>query len=367
MNWTELSISTVTAMQNYIKDHCGFNMWIDGQLGKKTINSVNICKPPALGYMLWSDFKGSYTKFYNDEEWKRILYTWDIFKEDPTQKLFIRKADIGGLKLSPGLWLVKEVFTWVCAEKFWFFYSQVVNDVKLEWKQCCYYWNKDWKTAWVTSPNASQWSINWTNATYTPPINSSTPTLLSTWWPITLPVCWITTNTNTATTCRFTPPTDASELIKYNAAKSKLWWDAVPTDCKKWCEAGYTEIKAWWASLCEKCNKDTCNCGIKLNTNIPFIGRCIMNEKTNNVWQNGNTTTVNTLNAFPILMGALIKLLMSIIMIVCFASLIVWWFMMTVPDQYDTGKWIVKKVIRTIVSLWSLGTILYLINPNFFS
>jgi len=48
-----------------------------------------------------------------------------------------------------------------------------------------------------------------------------------------------------------------------------------------------------------------------------------MNEKTNNVGQSGNVTTVNTLNAFPILMGALIKLLMSIIMIICFASLIV--------------------------------------------
>jgi hypothetical protein len=67
------------------------------------------------------------------------------------------------------------------------------------------------------------------------------------------------------------------------------------------------------------------------------------------------------------LMWALVKILMSLIMIISFASLIVWWFMMTLPDQYETGKWIIKKVMRTIISLWSLWTILYLVNPNFFS
>ncbi len=120
-------------------------------------------------------------------------------------------------------------------------------------------------------------------------------------------------------------------------------------------------------SVCEKCNLETCNCGVKLNTNIPFIGRCIMYENSNASWQSWDVTTVNALNAFPILMGSLIKLLMSVIMVVCFGSLIVWGFMMTIPDQYDTGKWIVMKVIRTIVALWSLWTILYLINPNFFT
>ncbi len=102
----------------------------------------------------------------------------------------------------------------------------------------------------------------------------------------------------------------------------------------------------WDIVMCEKCDMDKCNCWVKLNTNVPFIGRCIMYENTNDIWANWDeTTTVNPLNAFPVLMWALVKILMSVIMVICFASLIIWWFMMTVPDQYDTWKWIIKKVI----------------------
>lgn len=120
-------------------------------------------------------------------------------------------------------------------------------------------------------------------------------------------------------------------------------------------------------AVCEKCDKEKCNCGVKLNTSIPFIGSCLMYGNTNNPNQNGDgTTTVNSLNAFPILMGALIRLLVSVILLACFGALIVGWFMMTIPEQFKTGKSLVMKVVWTIVSLWSLGIILYLINPNFF-
>lgn len=183
------------------------------------------------------------------------------------------------------------------------------------------------------------------------------------WWAVVQNSVFAQETTVSTPTCRFEPQAGVAKPQEYiNAIANgyEVW------DCTTWCKNGYTEVKKWWISICEKCDLEKCNCGIKLNTNIPFIGRCIMNQQTNNVWQDVDWTTVNSLNAFPILMWALIKLLMSIIMIVCFASLIVWWFMMTVPDQYDTGKWIVKKVIRTIVALWSLWTILYLINPNFF-
>jgi hypothetical protein len=57
---------------------------------------------------------------------------------------------------------------------------------------------------------------------------------------------------------------------------------------------------------------------------------------------------------------------MSVIMVACFGALIMGGFMMTVPGQYDTGKWLVTKVIWTIVALWSLSSVLYIINPNFF-
>ena len=120
-------------------------------------------------------------------------------------------------------------------------------------------------------------------------------------------------------------------------------------------------------TVCEECNKDTCNCGVKLNTDIPFIVSCLMYGNTNNINENGDgTTTVNGINAFPILMGALIRLLVSIILIASFGTIIVGWFMMTIPEQFKTGKDLVMKVVWTIASLWSLWIILYLINPNFF-
>ena len=120
-------------------------------------------------------------------------------------------------------------------------------------------------------------------------------------------------------------------------------------------------------AVCEKCDPITCNCGVKLNTSIPFIGSCLMYGNTNNQNENGDgTTTVNSINAFPILMGALIRLLVSVILLACFGALIVGWFMMTVPEQFKTGKGLVMKVVWTIVALWSLWLILYLINPNFF-
>lgn len=119
-------------------------------------------------------------------------------------------------------------------------------------------------------------------------------------------------------------------------------------------------------SVCEKCDIKKCNCGVKLNTNIPFIGRCIMYGNTNAVGLSWETTTVNSVSAFPILMGAMIRLLMGVILVVCFGTIIVGGFMMTIPWQYDKGKWLVMKVVWTIVALWSLWLILYLINPNFF-
>ena len=39
---------------------------------------------------------------------------------------------------------------------------------------------------------------------------------------------------------------------------------------------------------------------------------------------------------------------------------------MTIDGYYDTGKNLIKKVIITIALLGLSGTVLYLINPNFF-
>lgn len=186
-----------------------------------------------------------------------------------------------------------------------------------------------------------------------------------------------TSESSQTTTCSFAPPVGitpdqvTSAITDYKSNHNDYSSiDIQPGSCTSWCNKWYIEkkISVWTGEVvvCEACSLELCNCGIKLNTNVPFIGRCIMNKNTNAVWQKNGWTVVSPLTAFPLLMGALIKFLMSVIMIVCFASLIVGWFMMTIPDQYETGKWLVKKVIRTIISLWTIWTILYLINPNFF-
>lgn len=153
-----------------------------------------------------------------------------------------------------------------------------------------------------------------------------------------------------------------------NNAWATDWSCSCKKDFKKVMKTLYSGGVAtqYSVAVCEKCDPTTCNCGVKLNTDVPFIGRCLMYGNTNNTWLSWDTTTVNSLNAFPILMGALMRLLVWVILIVCLWTIIVWWFMMTVPGQYDKGKWLVRKVIYTIAALWSLWLILYLINPNFF-
>ena len=379
VNWGQLTNATVTLMQNYIRDYCGLNMWTDGQLWKKTIHSINICMPPSQWKLLRSDFKAltqDKKALFIDIEWKIPIYSgtsFDVnFKPDDmyvdiTNSTAISKWITDETKAtSKWLKVVKKNIT-ICEKTFWSSYNSVQNDLKEESWKCCYQWNKVWSNIWVWSPNADQRKIEWKNAIYTVSSQSLTltPPFVSLPPSITILVCWTSSD---APVCRFTPPTDSIERQKYDTQKAKLGTGVtIPTDCKAWCEQWSIEKKIWKSSVCEKCDPEKCNCGIKLNTSIPFIGRCIINAKTNNTWKSGDTTTVSILNAFPVLMGALIKLLMSVIMLVCFASLIIWWFMMTIPDQYETGKWMIKKVVRTIVALWSLWTILYLINPNFFS
>jgi hypothetical protein len=297
VNWNELSQSTVTNMQNYIKDHCGFNMWVDGKLGKKTINSINICLPPAWWKLLRNEFKSlaEAQTLFVDAQWKTPIYNGTTFDTN-------FKPDDIYVDTSKAPWITTET---KAIEK-WLKIIQKDSITTKDISTSCAYENN----------NITQSDL-------------------------------------------------ASYITNYKEAKLKQ------ITCKQQCNAGDREktitINNQSISVCEECDIEKCNCGIKLNTKIPFIGRCIVNENTNDTWQKWEWTVVNTLDAFPKLMWALIKLLMSLIMIVCFASLIIWWFMMTIPDQYDVGKWLIKKVVWTIVILGSLWTILYLINPNFFS
>lgn len=121
--------------------------------------------------------------------------------------------------------------------------------------------------------------------------------------------------------------------------------------CDKW----YTRV-AW---TCTKCNgKDVC-CGVKLNTDVPFVGRCITLNSQD------STSEITEQNAFPTLVAWLTKLLMTVILIVCFLVLIVAWVLWT---TWDAKKWkdLIKWVAIALALLWASWVILRLVNPNFF-
>ena len=139
--------------------------------------------------------------------------------------------------------------------------------------------------------------------------------------------------------------------------------------CEEW-----KKPNARW-DACE-CN-DWC-CWIKLNTNVPWIWRCIEFGNTNNKdrkftddYNNGNTTiTVNILNAFPLLMWWLGKILLTVLLLFSFGSLIYAGMLRTTDGVSNGNAWDAKKIIRRVVIwialLWASGVILHMINPNFF-
>ncbi len=114
---------------------------------------------------------------------------------------------------------------------------------------------------------------------------------------------------------------------------------------------------------------DYCNCkcdgGITLNTNIPFVGRCIAVSNSD-----GNADAVQ-LNAFPRLVQWLGRLLLSIILLLSFVLVIAGGVMIAASgaDSNAYGQWkkLITKVIIGIALLGMMGVILRLINPNFFT
>ena len=114
-----------------------------------------------------------------------------------------------------------------------------------------------------------------------------------------------------------------------------------------------------WKEEKKEC-KDWC-CWIKLNTNFPIIWNCIWTSKDSET----NPTT-----AFPKMIWALTKIIMSLILVVCFIFIIVagimWAWSWEDNSQVTKAKWILKKVAIVILLLWFSWAILRLINPNFF-
>jgi hypothetical protein len=115
---------------------------------------------------------------------------------------------------------------------------------------------------------------------------------------------------------------------------------------------------------------DNC-CGIQLNTNVPFIGRCIEYSKnSNDPNEIDGSTTVNPLNAFPLLVWGLSKIVVTAILVFSFIMILVGGVMMTMgganDEMYSKGKGYIRHVAIALALLGASGIILRLINPNFF-
>ena len=102
-----------------------------------------------------------------------------------------------------------------------------------------------------------------------------------------------------------------------------------------------------------------CSCiaygGIELNTDVPFIGRCIAKSDTS--------------KSVPLVVWGLGKILMSLILVGCFIALIVAGVIIAGGETlWGPKKWmsIIRSVVMALALLGSLGIILRLINPNFF-
>jgi len=165
------------------------------------------------------------------------------------------------------------------------------------------------------------------------------------------------------------PWPNGNYICQCSASNEIAWQDWQCRACPEWLVPNKDKTR------CE-C-KDGC-CGIKLNTNVPWIGRCIEFGNTNNLndqWLNeygdGNTIiTVNILNAFPVLMTALGKILLTVILIFGF-GLIVYAGIKWTTDWLDSwaaneAKNIIKKVAIGFAFLGASAIILHFINPNFF-
>lgn len=105
--------------------------------------------------------------------------------------------------------------------------------------------------------------------------------------------------------------------------------------------------------------EDFC-CGIKLNTDVPFVGRCI-----NQIASLDGNTQASTATAFPRLMRAFANIVMTLILVGSIILLVVSGVMWTSGDP-EQGKRMIRRVIFSLVLLGASGIILRLINPVFF-
>lgn len=141
---------------------------------------------------------------------------------------------------------------------------------------------------------------------------------------------------------------------------------------KQKCDA---RINKWEAVKRENCSC-VCDpakwcCGVQLNVPLPFIGDCIeLTNSNSTAGARDGSISINQLNAFPVLIKWISKIIVTLIMIFSVIVVIFAWVMMTTSvaneSNYKTWLEMLKKVIIALILLWTSWLILKLINPTFF-
>ena len=150
--------------------------------------------------------------------------------------------------------------------------------------------------------------------------------------------------------CTCTPASSPSATVITCTAGGTSVWCICPTGTKS------------VDNICKPCNTPGVCCGVSLNTNVPFIGKCIENTTGD---RSADETSVSWTTAFPVLMWSLTKIMLTLILIISFVLIIIGGIMIATGNP-SWGRTMITNVIIGIALLGASWVILRLINPNFF-
>lgn len=156
--------------------------------------------------------------------------------------------------------------------------------------------------------------------------------------------------------------TNIGEVIVEEKNENKEENDTCDIKDSAWkcCKKSYYDLKLKATVCCE---------GILLSTNVPFIWQCIVYKKKSDP-QPIAGLVIDETNAFPVLMGWLSKILVSIILLVSFIGILIGWVMISASwwteEWANKGRKIIWNVISALALLGTSWVILKIINPNFF-
>lgn len=185
--------------------------------------------------------------------------------------------------------------------------------------------------------------------------------------------CWAPSSQTTQKKENLVTTTSEQLIVPTNTNTNQGDWSSsseqeTTTPCPSWiltsqgkcCNKTYYDLSLKATVCCE---------WILLSTNVPFIWQCIVYKKSTDS-QPAAGTVVDENNAFPVLMGGLSRILVSIILLVSFMGILVGGVMISASGWSDEwankGKKIIGNVISALALLGASGVILKLINPNFF-